>query len=400
MKIDCQTLQNLYPAPEDEFICRMGCFIREQPQKEERRMKRISKRLLIAAVLTMLALTTTAYAAARPAVLTWLLGFAPASEELIQTVQEIHAEQTADGVTIRITGLVWDGSQMAFTYEAEAADPTLAAIVKMDDVFTVDGREARISQPFSSEAVLVPDTRLDLAPVKRNPAVCGQWSKQIDGLSGKVQCEMTFRIYRPQKGLVFLIGAEDDLRNIDAQPDDYQADLRDRLACLQSLRNAIIPDETQQDAAYWIQQGYTVTDEHLMETAVLTLSFTFDADNVQTRDYSDAADVRLPDGTLHIERFVLSPLKTEVDVWLVPQENTREAAQMLADQHAEFALLDGQGSPLEYSSMDDMPSMTPYVTQLDGQWVARYQVERPGLAVFPETVAFSTRAGELLRLEP
>ncbi len=400
MKLDPDTLKSLYGEPDAAFAGRMQQLIRRMPEhKEEQNMRHIPKRLILFAALILMALTTTAYAVSRPAVLDWLLGFSPAGDALTQTVQEIRAEAKADGIAIRVTSLVWDGSQFAVAYEAEAEEPTQAALFRLEPVFTIGGREAAFPSYLEPEMHIVPSTRLDLAPVQRNPVAQGQWSGAIEGLSGQTECALTFRIYRPEKAFVFLIGPEDDLRRIDEQEADYQADLRDRMNCLQSLRNAIIPDADQQDEAYWIAQGYTVGGENLCETAAVTVRFTFDADRVQTRDYSGVADIALKDATVHIARFRLSPLVTNLDVRLIPQENTQEAAQALANRYGEGMLTDGNGEPVIYSDMDSLSDETPYVTCMDGQWVCRYVMELPGLEVFPEAVAFRTQAGELLRFE-
>ncbi len=400
MTLDQEKLQDLYAAPTESFTADMRRLIRELPhQKEERTVRYIPKKLIIAVAIMLALLTTTAFALTRPAVLDWLLGHSPASDALTATVQEVNAEAKADGITLRVTSLVWDGNQFAFSYEAEADDPTHAALVQLDPVFTVNGQEAAFPSYLEPERGWVPSTNLDLAPVKRNPVVGGQWSGKIDGLSGEVACEMTFRIYRPEKGFVFLISENDPLRHIDEMEPDFQADLRDQMACLQSLKNALIPGIDEQDEAYWIEQGYTVTDENLAEPAVVTLSFTFDADKAMTHDFS-GAEGTLPDGTaLYAAKFVLSPIATQVDVRLIPDENTQEAAQALMARHGAALLTDGSGIPVTYSHMDYEGDGTPYVTCMDGQWVCRYAIELPGLLAFPETVTFRTEAGELLRFD-
>ncbi len=401
MRLDQERLQALYPAPSQAFVTDALRLVRTLPtQQEVRTMRYIPKKLIVAVALALAMLTTTAFALTRPAVLDWLLGFSDASPELSASVQTIHAEGKADGVTIRVTSLVWDGNSLAFSYEAETDDPTMAARFQMDPVFTMNGREIRLDRTsYAPEMSCVPTTHLDVAPVKRNPTTCGQWVYNVGELSGEVACEMTFHIYRPEKAIAYLIDAEDPLRHIDEQGPDFQADLRDKWNCLTSLKNVIIPDADRQDAAYWVAQGYTVADENLRETGKVVLNFTFDADMVQGFDCSDGEDVALEGATLRIATFRLSPLQTLIDLCIIPEENTEKAAQALVAQHGDCLLTDGDGTPLVFSKMDAMWSMSPWAAQRDGQWGIHYLVERPGLLTFPETVVFMTEAGELLRLD-
>ncbi len=397
IRLDGETLQSLYPAPDAAFVERMRQMAHSlQEESEVKPVKKASLRLVALAAALLLTLTATAFALTRPAVLDWLLGYSPASEELTRMAQPIYAEATADGVTLRVTSVVYDGRNLAFSYEAEVADPTMAAVFALDPVFTVNGQEARIPEP---EAHIVPTMHLNVAPVQRNPNRAGQMTGVLTGLTGEVRCEMTFRIWRPEKAFVFLIDESSDLRHIDAQPADYQADLRDKLTAMQSLRNAVIPGIDQQDAAAWVADGYTVDGENLRETAVVTLAFTFDADNTLAHDFSGTADIPLEGGKMHVEQLLLSPLQTFVDVRLIPQENTQEAAQALMTCHGEFVLTAAGSEPVEYSSMSYLSSFAPYVTCMDGQWVCRYILEMPGLSVFPESVGFVTQAGELARFE-
>ena len=46
-----------------------------------------------------------------------------------------------------------------------------------------------------------------------------------------------------------------------------------------------------------------------------------------------------------------------------------------------------------------MAGTTPYVTQINGQWVCRYLSQMPGLLRFPESVAFTAGDDELIRFD-
>ena len=107
-------------------------------------------------------------------------------------------------------------------------------------------------------------------------------------------------------------------------------------------------------------------------------------------------DVSQTDATLHVEQFRLSSLETRIDLWLIPQENTEKAACALAEKYGEYTLADEQGEGVQYSEMDYLASATPYVTQIDGQWICRYLSQMPGLLQFPESISFIAGGDELI----
>jgi hypothetical protein len=127
------------------------------------------------------------------------------------------------------------------------------------------------------------------------------------------------------------------------------------------------------------------------------VSFEFDASVAFACEFADIDDIALEDATLHVEHFRLSSLETRIDLWLIPQENTEKAACALAEKYGEYTLADEQGESVQYSEMDYLASATPYVTQIDGQWICRYLSQMPGLLRFPESVAFTVGDEELIR---
>jgi len=105
------------------------------------------------------------------------------------------------------------------------------------------------------------------------------------------------------------------------------------------------------------------------------------------------------DFTVHAASFRLTPLRTFVDVQLLPRENTQTAAHALAERCGAYTLTDDQSQPVLFSDMDYCSSLLPYVTCMDGQWVCRYLIDMPGLLTFPESVGFTVQTGELLRFD-
>ncbi len=413
IQLDPKQFKGIYPDAPADFTLRMRKLLHELPAtKEEKQVKHRSAAMILAIALLLAALSTTAYALTRPAVLDWLLtSRSPASVELECTAQEIRAEATADGVTARITSLVFDGSQIAFSYELENSDPALPVLVLPDSVITMNGEAIPIPHyQQDHDGTLVPSPHFDVLPVHRNPVKRGGWcSKLPEGLSGTVQGEMTFIVYRPEKAFAYLAGPDSMLRDTSIQDASSLAETADVRATLESFSNTIIVEEDAPDAAAWAEQGYTVIDSapvfipgdpqsHLVETARIRVPFTFDADNFVAYDFSGMR-FELADCTAEVLQFRLTPLTTALHVRLIPAENTREAAKALAERCGTFALTDENDMPVEYSEMDCMYGDWPGAVERDGQWVCDYWEEMPGLLVFPGSIGFTVQTGDLFRFD-
>ena len=405
MKLDPTTLQSMYPAPSEDFARRMAQLPQTVKTKEAARVKRLLPRPLVIALLIALALSTTAYALTQPAVLDWLLGaMGSGSAQLHNTAQEITASATAEGVTIRITGAVYDGSQLAISYEAENAVPDLPVIVALDSCITVGGISHELPHPeYITELRMVPSPHLDVLPVQRNPVTGGFWSGTLpQRLYGQVECEVTFIVYRPEEKFAVVLPPDDWMLDPNITG-DAKAEVEDSLATLESFRNAVIVPAEED-----IPIGYTPVDpsgslrhnaesSHLIETARITVPFTFDADKAVAYDFS-GAQAEFADFTVHAASFRLTPLRTYVDMRLIPRENSRSAALALAERCGPYTLTDDKAQPVVFSDMDYCSSLLPYVTCMDGQWVCRYLIDMPGLLTFPNSVGFAVQTGELLRL--
>ena len=400
MRLDQTTLQSLYPEVPSEFADRMGRMVRSLPvAKEASPMKRPIPRAALIAALIILAMSTTAYALTRPAVLQWLLPRSPASPQLESTAQTVAAESTAEGVTIRITGAVYDGSQLAISYEAENAAPTQPVLIALDSVLTVDGHPHKLPHPvYTYNVRTVPSPHLDVLPAQRNPITGGLWSGTLpEGLTGQVDCAVTFIVYRPETAFAFVL--EPDAPAItDASA---LAELADSRATMESFRNAVIVSSEADIPAGCTPMSadgsplLPLEDSCLTEATRITVHFTFDADNAITYDFSGTQHA-LADCSADVATFRLTPLTTYIDLRLVPLENTEAAARALQKRYGAFVLTDETGAPVEYSMMDAMYDFTPYVTCMDGQWVCRYLSDLPGLLSFPQSVAFTVDGQELL----
>lgn len=402
----------------------------QREDKNKLRVKRTfyffgkTRRMAVFAVLCVLLVgMTVAYAITKPAILNWLLGYGNTNPFLEQSAQNITAENSADHITARINGVVYDGYQFAFSYELENDQPDQPAMVVLDGSVLVNGQSLGLNTSMN-DPKLVPDTRQDILPVRRNPTDGGAWSLPIrQELSGTVTCEVTFMIYRPIKGFVVVSEPEDNIYHLDAYDADEQAEILDSWNTLRSFKNIIIADRTDNDIERWSRDDYTVIDSNgwaymsewdigkewtdaylfnLQETARIPVTFTFNTDTAVVCDFSDAEDVELSDCTVHIHRLRFSPLTTIVDVSLIPKENSKVAALELAKRYGPIDLLDENGLPLIYADMDYEFSPNPWAMEQwkDNEgWACTYSIEMPGLEAWPKSVGIITEREELLRVK-
>ena len=412
MRLDQSTLQSIYPAPSAEFTRRMAQLPQTLKPKEAAPVKRFLPRAVAIAALLALALSTTAYALTRPAVLQWLLSLSPASLQLEQTTQEITASATAEGITVCITGAAYDGSELAISYAAENAAPDQPVIIALDSQITLDGQLHTLPHPeYTNDIRMVPSPHLDVLPVQRNPITGGFWSGKLPkSLHGMVDCTVTFIVYRPEKAFSVLIDPEDALLDTTITDAVFLAEIADARATLESFRNARLVVADESAAEHWSNESYTpvydwgtpifnVQDAmcNVVEVARITVPFTIDADKAISHDLS-GAQAEFENFTVYAESFRLTPLRTYVDVRLLPQDNSESAAHTLSEQCGAYTLTDDLGQHVIFSDMDYCDSLLPYVTCMDGQWVCRYLIDMPGLLTFPDSIGFSVQTGELLRL--
>ncbi len=384
--------------------------------KEEKIMKtnigRRPSKLVVVALAFVLVFATTAFALTRPAVLNWLTGNAPVSTQLESTAQSVIGENNVDGISVRMTSVVYDGEKLAFAYELENEQPDMPVLVAANPMMSFDGNVVQMmyctADPYAPQ--MVPSPHLDVLPVKRNPAVGGGEVYVSNDAEGKVTCEMTFVVYKPENKFAVALLPDSMQANVESYTGDARAEAEDSLNTLKSFQNAIFATEADLVSEQWLAKGYTVIDgsgmlydlpenSHLTEVSQIKVTFKFDASVAFACEFADIDDIALEEATLHVEQFRLSSLETRIDLWLIPQENTEKAARALAEKYGEYTLADEQGESVQYSEMDYMASATPYVTQIDGQWVCRYLAQMPGLLQFPDSVSFIAGGDELIRFD-
>ena len=195
-----------------------------------------------------------------------------------------------------------------------------------------------------------------------------------------------------------------------------QAEIQDSWNTLRSFENTIIVDPIENDPESWCRDGYTVIDSsgiilgsewddttlyNMRETARIPVSFTFSTSTAVAYDFSDLEDIELTDCTLRIHQLRLSPLKTVVDISLIPRENSQEAAQKLVERYGTLNLLDEKGNQLDYAEMEYEFSPSPWATEHwhnNDCWACTYSIELPELQSWPESISLATDQGEVLRV--
>ncbi len=380
----------------------------------------LSRKIAIAVIAGILLIgIAAAYAVSRPVLLNWLLGAQPApGAPLMASVQKISGENAADHMTVRMDSLIYDGERFSFSYEVENDDPAFPALVAMEPSFLVNGEQVSLEEFLANDAkpALVPSARLDVLPVQRNPVVCGGCSQRIpEQLDGETACEMTFIVYRPKKAFAIVPDPDDLIFRMEDCAPEQQAEIQDVIDTYLSFQNAVLADQDALDPQKWFREGYSVIGgftevtewidpqeegfDHLTETARFTVVFRFDAGIRQVYDFSETADILLDDCTVRISSLRFSPLTTNVDVFLIPKENTEEAAKALAQKYGPMDLTDGQGGPVAYAEMDSIYENMPWASQYDGQWRCRYLIQMPGLQEWPDSIGLTVKTGDLLRVK-
>ena len=380
------------PTPES---CRRALSARpEADYMKKRRLK-----LCVVAAMCLVLLGGIAYAADSYGVFRYLLGNAQPSDELTALSQTLGQSAAEDEIQITLTDLVYDGNSLSLSYNVENLQSAQAALIRPESL-TLDGQSVTVAcGDDSEEALMVPSLHRDVAPVQRNPMQSGLTAVNLPELSGQVTGEITFSVLRPKAGFAIVSDELCDDADLSDYDEEQLPDIQDQRAAALALENAVIIHESEAenyaDRAR-IEPGYGLlsdADETLTETARITIRFTLDASQKAGKDLRPASDTKLSDCAVHIESLWVSPLSTEATVYLLPSENTEEAAQRLADYYGDMTLTDGSGQELTYAEMDYLSGNQPDVVCIDGQWICRYMISMPGVETMPDCVALQAQVG-------
>ena len=188
------------PVPENvHWRLEQALKQKKEPMKMKKTLRPATALALTLAVL--LALTGAALAAEQLGVLDYLLGRAKPSETLRASVQPAAATETADHIRIELSGVIYDGSRLAFGLTAENLLPDVIAMVTLESV-RMNGENVYINFQSLQEQWL-PDV-FALEPAgqhARNPVTGGMQSIAMDKTyTGRVACEATVVVRRPVNG--------------------------------------------------------------------------------------------------------------------------------------------------------------------------------------------------------
>lgn len=364
---------------------------KKEPMKMKKTLRPATALALTLAVL--LALTGAALAAEQLGVLDYLLGCAKPSETLRASVQPAAATETADHIKIELSGVIYDGSRLAFGLTAENLQPDDIAMVTLESV-RMNGENVYINFQSMQEQWL-PDV-FALEPAgqhARNPVTGGMQSIAMDKTyTGRVACEATVVVRRPVNGRLVVFdpvmwydydevygeSAPDYRERRDAIRACCGVTVADAAACLNVVNSydvqALLEEGctiVRSDGSFLLEEacaaqyreqyaddsfGASAQDSQLIsragqmrETARITLQFEIDADAAQSASHAIAVpDIALSYATVRFERVFVSPLTTAVSMRLYP----KNADELSALQALETPwLVDVQGEALQ-SNMD------------------------------------------------
>ena len=359
------------------------------------------------ALLLALALAGAAVAATYPQILRWLVGPSEQpSAELESLAKPLDVCATEGDITVRLTGYVTDGQELALSFEIDNADPARPAFVVLESVY-MGGLD--IQRWDSSIAYKMywwcPKPYLDMLPVQRNPVACGRkfWVGDIDAsaLGGVMPVTATLRILRPT--LAFVLVDEIVHGGLAEYDEETRAEIQDVIDTLLAFEGTVVAGPDEMDPQAWIDRGYIPIDHHcdlladdtsddllelgdlIAEESALTLAFDVDLSGAIVKLTPDIT-VILGDCEAVLRSVSLSPMSTALVLDLIPGENTFEAAGALGQRYSALILCDENGEPLEYLSMDWIMTERGSPKEIDGRWICRYAFDMPGLAAFPEEI--------------
>lgn len=353
------------------------------------------------ALILVLALAGAAAAATSPQVLRWLVGpDEQPSAGLESIAKTLYVAQTAGDITVRLTGYVTDGQELALSLEMENAEPTRPVFVVLSSVHMggVDIQRHVLSIAYD-EYKWVPWPFLDVLPAERNPVTYGWkfWIGDVDASESGSELPVTATLHILRPTLPFAIVDEIMHGGLAEYDEDAQAEIQDVIDTLLSFDGTVVAQPDDMDPQAWVERGYIPIDHHcelltdegilglVTEEAALTLSFTADLSGAVAQLTPDIS-VDLGDCEAVLRRVSLSPMSTALVLDLIPGENTRDAAEALGKRYGALTLCGGDGEPLQYLSMDWIMTDRGYAKEVDDRWVCRYGFDMPGLAAFPEEI--------------
>ncbi len=415
----------VYPSVPESTHLRLEKALEEKTNMKTKKLIRPATVVVIALLLTLL-IGGAAYAATQTGVLQYLLNGQEPPEQLRNMAQHMEYSAEADNIRVDLDSLVFDGDRLALSFTVENQKPDDLALVTLDGVY-LEGDW--IGMEFGSlENQWLPDIfRIDVAGAERNPVGGGCLARALEKqYTGVIQGEAVFTVQRPERPMVvcdpWMWYDYDAVFGMD-ENSNYggKEDFSYRREQIQKA-GLTVAHPFQMDARYWYQEGYTVVDasgQMLMEeeqnrylvpeefgaypayhqtamyptqmkqTAEIRIPFTLDTDAAREFRVDARMEFELPDCRVKVEKCVLSPLSTLIELRLYPNENTPEAALALAERYGYPALLDENGSLVEFLEMEGEGNWNGASQDEDGNYYTEIDYAWGGMKVIPRELHFA-----------
>ena len=420
--------ESVYPSVPASVHMRLEKALEEKKKMNTGKVLRPAAAIALTLLLTLL-LGGAAYAATQLGILDYLVGGENnATEALKSSVQHVLASAEADGMRVELNGAVFDGSRLALSFTEENLNPKSPAFITLDQVL-LEGEW--VPQNFGGGGHWMPFIRLDTEDAEHNPYSEGFLSGDLKKkYTGQIQGEAVFIVSRPTGPLVVVDPEMWVNYDEEIEDEEIRADYIRRLDMIRGS-NVEIADIAHLNPEEWYLNGYTVVDadgnllmeEHMenmpeefgaiplyhnaakyptqMEnTAVIRLPFTIDADAAKAyRREGKMADVQLSDCTVHLEKCVLTPLSTLLEIRLYPLENTRQAADKLLERYGYPALLNENGKLIEFLPMEGEGGLYVHSDQ-EGKFFYALEYAWGGAADMPDVIRFSFDSDEFPYQKP
>lgn len=416
----------VYPSVPESTHLRLEKALEEKTNVNTKKIIRPAT-VLVIALLLMLLLGGAAYAASQSGILRYLLGGADAPDGLKSIVQPAEYTAAEDHIRVELTGLVFNGERLALAFSVENQKPDDLAMVTLDAVYLEGDWMGMEFGSFDSQ--WVPDVfRIDVAGADRNPVIGGCVTSAAEKeYTGILHGEAVFTVQRPEGPVVVCDPwMWYDYDRVFSGGEDGDTKSRTEYSFRrEQIQNAglTVAHPFRMDARSWYLEGYTVVDadgEMLMlwdeashpmlpeefgghlachqttlyptqmkQTAELRIPFTLDADAAKQNRVDVQAEFALPDCRVKVEKCVLTPLSTLIELRLYPTQNTQEAALALAERYGYPALLDEKGGLIEFLDMEGGGSWNGISQDEDGQSYTVLEYSWGGMKEIPRELHFA-----------
>ncbi len=416
----------VYPSVPERTHLRLEKALEEKTTVNTKKYIRPATVLVIALLLTLL-LGGAAYAASRAGVLQYLLNGTEPPEQLKNMAQHRNYATTEDNIQVELNGLVFDGERLALAFSVENQKPDDLAMVTLDAVY-LEGDW--IGMEFGSiDSQWVPDVfRIDVAGAERNPVIGGCVTCAAEKeYTGILHGEAVFTVQRPEGPVVVCDPwMWYDYDRVFSSGEDVDTGSKAEYSFRrEQIQNAglTVAHPFRIDARSWYQEGYTVVDAdgkmlmmwdeasrqmlpeefgghlayhqtvlyptQMKQTAEIHIPFTLDADAAKENRIDTQMEFALPDCRVKVEKCVLTPLSTLIELRLYPAGNTPETALALAARYGYPALLDEKGGLIEFLEMEGEGGWNGVSQDEDGQSYTVLEYSWGGMKEIPNELHFA-----------